>query len=64
MQRRIATWAADPRTTIRQLKSVLNDVLKSQPKPDRDSFAEKTGYLETMRSLARPMDPRDQKSSR
>jgi hypothetical protein len=58
LQKRLATWAADPRTTIPQLRSVLDEVLKTEPKSDGDSFAVKTGYLETMGLLERPMDPR------
>jgi hypothetical protein len=60
LRKRLATWAADPRTTIPQLRSVLDEVLKTEPKPDGDSFAVKAGYLEIMRCLERPMDPRSQ----
>jgi hypothetical protein len=59
LQKRLATWAADPMTTIPQLRSVLDEVLKTEPKPDGDSFAVKTGYLETMRQLDRPMSGYD-----
>jgi hypothetical protein len=60
LEQRLATWAVDPRTTISQLKSALDEVLKAEPKPAWDSFAIKTGYVELMRSLERPMDPLDQ----
>jgi hypothetical protein len=59
LQRRLATWAADPRTTIPQLRGVLDDVLKTEPKSDGDSFAVKTGYLDIMRWMERPVNPRD-----
>jgi hypothetical protein len=56
LQKRLATWAADPKTTISQLRSVLDEVQKTEAKSDADSFALKTGYLETMRELDRPMN--------
>jgi hypothetical protein len=60
LQQRLATWAADPRTTIPQLTSVLDEVNKIEPKPDGDSFALKSIYIDIMRFLQRPMDPRSQ----
>lgn len=60
LQQRLATWVADPRTTIPQLKSVLDEVNKTEPKPDGDSFALKSIYIEIMQFLERPMDPRSQ----
>ena len=36
LQRRLADWAADPRTTIPQLHTALEEVLKNEPKPDWD----------------------------
>jgi hypothetical protein len=57
LKKRLATWAADPSTTIPQLRGVLDEVLKTEPKSDGDSFAVKLGYLETMGLLDRPMDP-------
>ena len=38
LQRRLADWAADPRTTIPQLHSALEEVLKNEPKPEWDSL--------------------------
>jgi hypothetical protein len=55
LQQRLATWAADPRTTIPQLRNALNEVLQGQPRPDWDSFAIKAGYLEMMRALDQPV---------
>jgi hypothetical protein len=57
LQQRLAAWAADPRTTIPQIRNALEEVLKSEPTPDGDSFAVKAGYLEMMRSLERPVPP-------
>ena len=54
-RQRLATWAADPRTTIPQLHGALEEVLKSEPKPDWDVFAMKAGYLAMMRSLEQPV---------
>jgi hypothetical protein len=55
LQQRLETWAADPRTTIPQLRNALDDVLKSEPRPDWDSFAIKAAYLEMMRALEQPV---------
>ncbi len=55
LRQRLATWAADPRTTIPQLRSALEEVLKSEPRPDWDSFAIKAAYLEMMRALEQPV---------
>ncbi len=54
-QQRLATWAADPRTSISQLRRALEEVLKSEPKPDWESFAMKAGYLAMKRSLEQPV---------
>ena len=56
LRQRLDTWAADPRTTIPQLRSALEEVLMSEPKPEWESFAIKAGYLEMMRSLEQPLD--------
>jgi hypothetical protein len=55
LNERLATWAADPRTTIPQLRDALEESLESEPGPDWDSSAVKAGYLEMMRSLERPV---------
>ena len=47
LQRRLTDWAADPRTTIPQLHTALEEVLKNEPKPDWDISAIKSGYLGT-----------------
>jgi hypothetical protein len=54
-RQRLATWAADPRTTIPQLHVALEEALKSEPKPEWGVFAIKAGYLAMMRSLERPV---------
>jgi hypothetical protein len=54
-RQRLATWAADPRTTIPQLHGSLEEALKSEPKPEWDVFAIKAGYLAMMRSLEQPV---------
>ena len=58
LQKRLATWAADPRTTILQLRGALGEVLETGPKSDGPSFAVKIGYLEIMASMERPMTQR------
>jgi hypothetical protein len=60
LRKRLATWAADPRTTIAQLHGALDEVLGAEPSREWDSFASKVGYIEIMRSLERPMRPHDQ----
>jgi hypothetical protein len=57
LRQRLATWAVDPRTTISQLRNALEEVQKSEPRPDWDSFAIKAGYLAMMRSLEQPIHP-------
>jgi hypothetical protein len=57
LQQRLQTWAADPRTTIPQLRNALDDALQSEPRPDWDSFAIKAAYLEMMRALEQPVSP-------
>ena len=56
-RQRLATWAADPRTSIPQLHGALEEVLNSEPKLDWDLFAMKAGYLAMMRSLEHPVSP-------
>ncbi len=55
LQQRLETGAADPRTTIPQLRNALDDVLKSEPRPAWDSLAIKAAYLEIMRVLEQPV---------
>jgi hypothetical protein len=60
LRRRLAAWAADPRTTISQLKSALDEVLKTEPSPDWDSFTLKIGYIEIINMMIRTMNEHDQ----
>jgi hypothetical protein len=55
LQCRLANWAADPRTTIPQLHTALDEVLKNEPNPDWDISAIKYGYIDIMREIERPM---------
>jgi hypothetical protein len=55
MQRRLTDWAADPRTTNPQIRTALDEVLKNEPNPDWEIAAIKSGYLELMRAVERPM---------
>ena len=57
LQRRLADWAADPKTTIPELHTALEEVLKNEPNPGWDISAIKVGYLELMRAVERPMPP-------
>jgi hypothetical protein len=51
VRQRLATRAADPRTTIPQLHATLDEALKTEPRPDWDSHTLKLRYLEVMRAL-------------
>jgi hypothetical protein len=55
LRKRFATWAADPKTTIPQLRGALEEALKNEPEPEWDSFTIKAGYLAMMRSLEQPV---------
>jgi hypothetical protein len=46
LRRRLAIWAADPKTTITQLHCALDEAILSQPQPEWDSFSLKLEYLE------------------
>jgi hypothetical protein len=59
LRKRLATWAADPRTTVAQLHGALDEVLRAEPRPEWDSFALKVGYIEVMRSLERAINRYD-----
>jgi hypothetical protein len=60
LQQRLATWAADPRMTIPQLKNVLDEVNKIEPKPDGDSSILRSSYMALIQLMNRPMGLRDQ----
>jgi hypothetical protein len=55
MQRRLADWAVDPKTTIPQIQTALGEVLENEPNPDWEIAAIKSGYLEFMRAVEQPM---------
>jgi len=57
LQRRLAEWAAEPRTTIPQLRTALEVVLENEPRPEWDLFAVKYGYLELMGAIERLIPP-------
>jgi hypothetical protein len=51
LRQRLATWAADPKTTIPQLRRALDEAILSQPKPEWEAFSLKLEYLELNRRL-------------
>jgi hypothetical protein len=53
--RRLTDWAADPRTTLPQLHTALEEVLRNEPDPNWDLFAIKYGYLEILNAMERPV---------
>jgi hypothetical protein len=61
LRNHLATWAADPRTTIPQLRRALEDVVECRPRPEWDAFTLKIEYLDLMRFLdRRVVPPREQ----
>ena len=61
LQKRLATWAADPRTTIHQVRRALEEVVECRPMPEWDAFTLKIEYLDLMRFLdRRVVPPREQ----
>lgn len=59
--RRLIEWAAEPRTTVSQLHTALEFVLENEPDPAWDLFAVKSGYLEIMGAMERPIPPSAQR---
>ena len=51
LQERVASWAADPRTTKALLRQALDDVIASESLAPSDSYTLKTEYLEVDRTL-------------
>jgi hypothetical protein len=57
LQRRLAKWAADPRTTIPQIRRALEEVIACRPRPEWDAFTLKREYLDLMQFLEGPVNP-------
>jgi hypothetical protein len=55
LQRRLADWATDPRTTTPQLHTALDEVLKNEPINKFYISAIKFSYIDFMREIERPM---------
>lgn len=51
LRNRLDTWAADPRTTIPQLRRALDEAVESRPRPEWHAFSLKMEYLDWMRQL-------------
>jgi hypothetical protein len=61
LRKHLATWAADLRTTIHQVRRALEDVVACRPMPEWDAFTLKIEYLDLMRRLdRRVVPPREQ----
>jgi hypothetical protein len=61
LRKRLATWTADPRTTIHQVRRALEEVVECRPRPEWDAFTLKIEYLDLMRFLDRRfVPPREQ----
>lgn len=57
VQKRVALWAADPKTEIPQLRRALDDAIATEPRLEWDSSSLKVEYLLAMRELDRPGNP-------
>jgi hypothetical protein len=57
LRTRLEAWAADPRTTIPQLRRALAEAVESQPLPEWHSFSLKLEYLDWMRDLEKTRHP-------
>jgi hypothetical protein len=51
LRNRLETWAADPRTTIPQLRRALEEAVESRPRPEWHAFSLRMEYLDWMRQL-------------
>jgi hypothetical protein len=49
----IAAWAANPRTSAKQLRQALSDVKACEPKPESEAFSLKVDYLVMIHELDR-----------
>ncbi len=56
LQKGLATWAADPRTPIPQVRRALEEVLEGRPRPGWEAFSLKLSYLDLTRDMAAPVD--------
>jgi hypothetical protein len=57
LRRALATWAADPGTTTRQVRRALEEVVEGRPRDEWDASVLKREYLDFMRFLEGPVDP-------
>jgi hypothetical protein len=51
LRNRLDTWMADPRTTIPQLRTALEEAVKTRPRPEWHAFSLRMEYLDWMRQL-------------
>jgi hypothetical protein len=56
LRQRLAIWAADPKTTVSQLRDSLLEATRHQPKPEWDAYTLKLEYLELSRQLEQAGD--------
>jgi len=57
LRQRLATWAADPKTTIPQLRRALEEAVESKPQPEWAEYALKLEYIHLMRLLEHSQNP-------
>jgi hypothetical protein len=51
LRNRLETWMADSRTTIPQLRTALEEAVKTRPRPEWHAFSLRMEYLDWMRQL-------------
>jgi hypothetical protein len=56
LQKGLATWAADPKTTIPQVRRALDEVIECRPRPEWEAFSLKLSYLDLTRDMDAPTD--------
>jgi hypothetical protein len=57
LRNRLETWMADPRTTIPQLRTALEEAVKTRPRPEWHAFSLRMEYLDWMRQLETTKHP-------
>jgi hypothetical protein len=57
LRQRLASWAADPKTTIPQLHRALDEAILSRSRPEWDAFSLKLEYRELNRYLEQSGSP-------
>jgi hypothetical protein len=57
LRRRLATWAADPKTTIPQLRRALEESVETKPRPEWAEYGLRREYIQLMSLLDQSQNP-------